>query len=186
MESLIQDKSRMYDFLPYVIDIANGMSYLHSLSIIHRDLKPSNIFLDHRNQVKIGDFGMSIEHKGEYLSGETGTYRWMAPEVIRHEHYSINADIYSFGIIFWQLITRHPKPYSEVSPIQAAFASTKGERPIIPPEIPNFLKHIITLCWDDDQFKRPSFANLCMSLNDYAHKTIMLADSTNSFHIYHD
>lgn len=104
--SLLTDTARYYEYLPLALDIANGMAYLHSRQVIHRDLKPSNVLLNLDHRAKISDFGMSVANPGEELTAETGTYRYMAPEVIRHESYSSNADVYSFGILLWQLITR--------------------------------------------------------------------------------
>jgi hypothetical protein len=104
--SLLSDNSRYYEYLPLALDIANGMAYLHSRQVIHRDLKPSNVLLTRDRRAKISDFGMSVANFGQELTAETGTYRYMAPEVIRHESYSSNADVYSFGIVLWQLITR--------------------------------------------------------------------------------
>jgi serine/threonine protein kinase len=104
--SLMSDTARYYEYLPLALDIANGMAYLHSRQVIHRDLKPSNVLLTRDRRAKISDFGMSVANQGQELTAETGTYRYMAPEVIRHESYSSNADVYSFGILLWQLITR--------------------------------------------------------------------------------
>jgi tRNA A-37 threonylcarbamoyl transferase component Bud32 len=104
---LLSENSRYYEYLPIALDIANGMAYLHSRQVIHRDLKPSNVLLTRDHRAKIADFGMSVANTGQELTAETGTYRYMAPEVIRHESYSSNADVYSFGILLWQLITRY-------------------------------------------------------------------------------
>lgn len=65
------------------MDIANAMAYLHSRNVIHRDLKPANILLTRDHRVKIADFGMSVANTGQELTAETGTYRYMAPEVRR-------------------------------------------------------------------------------------------------------
>lgn len=83
VHSLLSDSSRYYEYLPIALDVANGMAYLHSRNIIHRDLKPSNILLTRDHRAKICDFGMSIMNVGQELTAETGTYRYMAPEVIR-------------------------------------------------------------------------------------------------------
>lgn len=79
--SLLTDSSRYYEYLPIALDIANGMAYLHSRNVIHRDLKPSNILLTRDHRAKISDFGMSVANFGQELTAETGTYRYMAPEV---------------------------------------------------------------------------------------------------------
>jgi len=167
LSSLLSDTSRCYDYLPIAIDIANGMAYLHSKKIIHRDLKPSNILLTKENRAKICDFGMSLYYRGQELTAETGTYRWMAPEVIRHETYSSNADVYSFGVVLWQLITREI-PFATLTPIQTAYAVAEGQRPDIPSSIPKRLRQIITDCWNADSGKRPSFTYITMALADYA------------------
>jgi hypothetical protein len=165
--SLLSDMSRYYEYLPIALDIANGMAYLHSRNVIHRDLKPSNILLTRDHRAKIADFGMSVANAGQELTAETGTYRYMAPEVIRHESYSSNADVYSFGICLWQLITRQV-PFATLSPIQAAYAVAEGHRPPIPSATPRRLQEIIVACWDQDSCKRPSFTYIAMALADYA------------------
>jgi serine/threonine protein kinase len=165
--SLLSDTSRYYEYLPIALDIANGMAYLHSRNVIHRDLKPSNILLTRDHRAKISDFGMSVANTGQELTAETGTYRYMAPEVIRHEVYSSNADVYSFGIVLWQLITREV-PFATMTPIQAAFAVAGGRRPEIPLSTPPRLRALIEACWDQDSHKRPSFAWIGMELADYA------------------
>jgi serine/threonine protein kinase len=91
----------------------------------------------------------------------------MAPEVIRHESYSSNADVYSFAICLWQLITREV-PFASMTPIQAAFRVAQGDRPPIPESTPSRLKEIIVACWDHDSHKRPSFTWVAMALYDYA------------------
>mmetsp|Transcript_25594 Transcript_25594/g.36064 ORF Transcript_25594/g.36064 Transcript_25594/m.36064 type:complete len:1059 (-) Transcript_25594:73-3249(-) len=165
--SLLSDSTRFYEYLPIALDIANGMAYLHHLDIIHRDLKPSNVLLTRDHRAKIADFGMSVADTGQELTAETGTYRYMAPEVIRHESYSSNADVYSFGIVLWQLITREV-PFATMTPIQAAYAVAEGRRPEIPASCPEQLRDIISLCWDQDSQKRPSFTYIVMALADYA------------------
>ena len=115
----------------------------------------------------IADFGMSVANTGQELTAETGTYRYMAPEVIRHESYSSNADVYSFGILLWQLVTREI-PFARLTPIQAAFSVAQGTRPEIPDGTPSRLKEIIVACWDQDSHKRPSFTYIAMALADYA------------------
>ncbi len=158
-------ESESYDFLSIAQDISNGMAYLHSQNIIHRDLKPDNIFITQNDRAKVADFGLSIAHTGgEDLTGETGTYRWMAPEVIRHEKYSVASDVYSFGVLLWQLVTRNPCPFDSMQPIQTAFAVANGERPSIPEFVPEYIGRVIRACWDTDQLCRPSFTYVSIAL----------------------
>jgi serine/threonine protein kinase len=88
-------------------------------------------------------------------------------EVIRHESYSSNADVYSFGVCLWQLITREI-PFATMTPLQAAYAVGHGLRPEIPPSTPIRLEEIIRSCWDQDSHKRPSFTYIALALADYA------------------
>jgi len=144
------------------------MAYLHSKNIIHRDLKPGNVFITRDNKAKVADFGLSItDTGGEDLTGETGTYRWMAPEVIRHEKYSINSDTYSFGVILWQLATRNPRPFEDMQPVQTAYAVAHGARPEIPEYVPEYISRAIRACWDHDQLRRPPFAYVSIALAQF-------------------
>lgn len=99
----------------------------------------------------------------------------MAPEVIRHESYSSNADVYSFGIVLWQLITRS-LPFATMTPIQTAYAVAHGNRPEIPSSTPRELQKIIESCWNEDSQKRPSFTYIAMALADYACKAFSPAN----------
>jgi len=173
--TLLSDTMRCYEYLPIAMDVAHGMAYLHSRNVIHRDLKPENILLTSNNRAKVSDFGLSVTNRGQELTAETGTYRWMAPEVIRHESYSSNADVYSFGVVLWQLITRSV-PFVTMTPIQTAYAVAHGHRPEIPQSTPRELQKIIELSWHEDSQKRPSFTYIAMALADYACKAFSPAN----------
>lgn len=102
------------------LDCARGMTYLHCRSpqpVIHRDLKPNNLMIS-GPRLKIGDFGLSKTlsvrnrlpqdmSQAYNLTGETGSYRYMAPEVFRHEYYGTPVDVYAFSMIAYQMFQGH-------------------------------------------------------------------------------
>ena len=99
------------EVLRIALDVARGMDYLHRRHIVHRDLKAANLLIDGNGTVKIADFGVAkILDSVCCSTGETGTYRWMAPEVIEHKEYDHKVDVYSFGILLWELLTQEVIP----------------------------------------------------------------------------
>lgn len=104
------------------LDVARGMAYVHSQGVIHRDLKPENILFDQNWCPKIADFGVACDEACcDPLEEYAGTYRWMAPEMIKHKSYGRKVDVYSFGLLLWEMVTG-ALPYEHMTPVQAAFA----------------------------------------------------------------
>ncbi|KAK4750403.1 hypothetical protein SAY87_003885 [Trapa incisa] len=158
--------------LKLALDIAHGMQYLHSQGILHRDLKSENLLLglgDNSMCVKVADFGIScLESQCRSPRGFTSTYRWMAPEMIKDKHHTKKVDVYSFGIVLWELLTALT-PFDDMTPEQAAFAvCQKNARPPLPPECPAAFRHLITRCWSRNPNKRPHFDEIVSILEGYS------------------
>ncbi|CAH9103123.1 unnamed protein product [Cuscuta europaea] len=163
--------------LNFALDIARAMECLHANGIIHRDLKPDNLLLTaSQDSLKLADFGLAREETlTEMMTAETGTYRWMAPELYstvtlrqgEKKHYNNKVDVYSFGIVLWELLTNR-MPFEGMSNLQAAYAAAfKQERPILAEEIPPDLAFIIQSSWVEDPNMRPSFTQIIRMLNEY-------------------
>ncbi|KAL8234380.1 hypothetical protein R6Q59_020480 [Mikania micrantha] len=143
------------------IDISKGMNYLHQNNIIHRDLKAANLLMDEHDVVKVADFGVArVKAQTGVMTAETGTYRWMAPEVIEHKPYDHKADVFSFGVVLWELLTGKV-PYEYLTPLQAAVGVVqKGLRPTIPKNTPPKLAELLEKCWQQDPNLRPDFTEI--------------------------
>jgi len=150
------------------LDIARGMSYLHSQGILHRDLKSENILLGEDMSVKVADFGIScLESQCGSGKGFTGTYRWMAPEMIKEKHHTRKVDVYSFGIVMWEILTALV-PFNDMTPEQAAVAvALKNARPPLPASCPVAISHMIMQCWATNPDKRPQFDDIVAILESY-------------------
>ncbi|KAL6639361.1 hypothetical protein ACP70R_023091 [Stipagrostis hirtigluma subsp. patula] len=153
------------DVLRVASDVSKGMNYLHQINIIHRDLKTANLLMDDQ-VVKVADFGVArVKDQSGVMTAETGTYRWMAPEVIEHLPYDHRADVFSFGIVLWELLTGK-LPYEDMTPLQAAVAVVQKDlRPAIPADTHPMLVDLLQRCWQKDPALRPTFAEILDILN---------------------
>ncbi|KAF8406901.1 hypothetical protein HHK36_006022 [Tetracentron sinense] len=132
-------------------DVAKGMNYLHTShpTIVHRDLKSPNLLVDKNWVVKVCDFGLSRLKHNTFLSSKStaGTPEWMAPEVLRNEPSNEKCDVYSFGVILWELATLR-MPWSGMNPMQVVGAvGFQNRRLEIPEEVDPMVAEIIMSCW---------------------------------------
>uniref|UniRef100_UPI00358F959C mitogen-activated protein kinase kinase kinase 13-like isoform X1 n=1 Tax=Myxine glutinosa TaxID=7769 RepID=UPI00358F959C len=159
--------------------IASGMHYLHLHKIIHRDLKSPNVLVTEQDMVKISDFGTSKElnDKSTKMSF-AGTVAWMAPEVIRNEPVSEKVDIWSFGVVLWELLTGEV-PYKDVdsSAIIWGVGSNSLHLPV-PSTCPDGFKLLLRQCWMSKPRNRPSFRQVLLHLDIAAADVLSTAQET--------
>ncbi|XP_027123264.1 serine/threonine-protein kinase 52-like [Coffea arabica] len=139
------------------LDLARGLSYLHSQKIVHRDVKTENMLLDKTRTVKIADFGVArVEASNPNdMTGETGTLGYMAPEVLNGNPYNRKCDVYSFGICLWEIYCCD-MPYPDLSFSEVTSAVVRQNlRPEIPRCCPSSLANVMKRCWDANPDKRP-------------------------------
>ncbi|OVA01396.1 Protein kinase domain [Macleaya cordata] len=145
-------------------DICRGLMCIHRMKIVHRDLKSANCLVNKHWVVKICDFGLSRVMTDTHIrdSSSAGTPEWMAPELIRNEPFTEKCDVFSLGVIMWELCTLN-RPWEGVPPMQVVYAvANEGSRLEIP-EGP--LGKLIQDCWAEPD-DRPSCEEILSRLLD--------------------
>ncbi|XP_076225107.1 mitogen-activated protein kinase kinase kinase 13 wallenda isoform X5 [Nomia melanderi] len=141
--------------------IAAGMAYLHAHKIIHRDLKSPNVLIGQGEVVKISDFGTSREwNEISTRMSFAGTVAWMAPEIIRNEPCSEKVDIWSYGVVLWELLSGEI-PYKDVD--SSAIIWGVGNNSLhlpIPASCPEGYRLLVKQCWAAKPRNRPSFKHI--------------------------
>lgn len=149
------------------LDVARSVNYLHCFPtpLLHRDLKSLNVLLDNNLTAKLADFGWA-RIKETVMTGRIGTYQWMAPEVIASSRYTEKADVYSFGIIMWEIAARKPPYYGiDVSEVAHRVVHQNYRPPIKDGDAPYSWIGLMKRCWQRDSSKRPSFQQIMNELN---------------------
>ncbi|RWS26289.1 mitogen-activated protein kinase kinase kinase 7-like isoform X1 [Leptotrombidium deliense] len=152
----------------WCLQCASGVAYLHSIKpkpIVHRDLKTPNLLLfNHGTVVKICDLGTATDITTNMTSNR-GTVAWMAPEVFQSQSYTESCDVYSWGVILWQVLSRQI-PYENKTSYQIMWAVHVGERPPPIKNCPKPFDSLISRCWSQLPEERPSIAEVekCMRL----------------------
>ncbi|KAM9707868.1 mitogen-activated protein kinase kinase kinase 7-like [Menidia menidia] len=150
--------------MSWCLQCAEGVAYLHAMkpkALIHRDLKPPNLLLVARGTVlKICDFGTACDIQ-TYMTNNKGSAAWMAPEVFEGSSYSEKCDVFSWGIILWEVLTRK-KPFDEIggSAFCIMWAVHRGTRPPLIRDLPSPIETLMTRCWDKEPSHRPPMSEV--------------------------
>lgn len=157
-------------------DLAIALRYLHSevhskALIIHRDLKPENLGLAPDGSLKLFDFGLcrcvkqrSSDSQVYEMTGNTGSLRYMAPEVVLGKPYTEKVDVYSFGMIMWTF-ARNKSPFKGFDrAMHRARVVMEGERPKMDTDWPADFVILLEACWHQDSEQRPPFTAITVQL----------------------
>lgn len=154
------------ELLGMCTDAAAGMAYLESKNCIHRDLAARNCLVGKNNIVKISDFGMSREEE-EYIVSDGMKQipiKWTAPEALNFGKYTSVCDVWSYGILAWEIYSLGASPYCGMSNSRARELIDTGYRLPAPEKVPDTVYQLMLRCWEYNPDKRPTFQEVHQTL----------------------
>uniref|UniRef100_U3IJT1 Vascular endothelial growth factor receptor 3 n=1 Tax=Anas platyrhynchos platyrhynchos TaxID=8840 RepID=U3IJT1_ANAPP len=177
VDDLWQSPLTMEDLICYSFQVARGMEFLASRKCIHRDLAARNILLSENNVVKICDFGLArdIYKDPDYVRKGSARLplKWMAPESIFDKVYTTQSDVWSFGVLLWEIFSLGASPYPGVQ-INEEFCQRlkDGTRMRAPEYATAEIYRIMLSCWHGDPKERPTFSDLVEILGNLLQENV--------------
>uniref|UniRef100_A0A3Q4I330 Tyrosine-protein kinase n=1 Tax=Neolamprologus brichardi TaxID=32507 RepID=A0A3Q4I330_NEOBR len=145
------------------LDVSEGMAYLEMSNFIHRDLAARNCLVSKNNEVKVSDFGMTrFVLDDQYTSSQCSKFpvKWSAPEVIRYCKFSTKSDVWSFGVLMWEVYNEGRLPYENRTNAEVVDSLNAGLRLLKPRLAPDSVHLLMEWCWKEKPDDRPTFGLL--------------------------
>ncbi|XP_047188815.1 ephrin type-A receptor 2a isoform X2 [Scophthalmus maximus] len=154
-----------YQLVGMLRGIAAGMKYLSDMSYVHRDLAARNVLVNSNLECKVSDFGLSRvledDAEGTYTTrGGKIPIRWTAPEAIAYRKFASASDVWSFGIVMWEVMAFGERPYWDMSNHEVMKAINEAFRLPAPMDCPSAIYQLMLQCWQHDRSKRPRFSDI--------------------------
>ncbi|KAM3621771.1 uncharacterized protein V6R79_015758 [Siganus canaliculatus] len=154
-----------YQLVGMLRGIAAGMKYLSDMNYVHRDLAARNVLVNSNLECKVSDFGLSRvledDAEGTYTTrGGKIPIRWTAPEAIAYRKFTSASDVWSFGIVMWEVMAFGERPYWDMSNHEVMKAINEAFRLPAPMDCPSAINQLMLQCWQHDRSKRPRFIDI--------------------------
>mmetsp|Transcript_27391 Transcript_27391/g.46287 ORF Transcript_27391/g.46287 Transcript_27391/m.46287 type:complete len:680 (-) Transcript_27391:7292-9331(-) len=154
----------------WALEAAHGVHHLHQEQVIHRDLATRNLLLDDSFHVRVADFGFSRTKEAGASKGftqsELGPVKWTAPEAMRQKLYSTQSDVFSFGVMLYELFAQIP-PWAGYDSVEVVLQVCSGGRILVPDTVPPYISELIKCCWAQESSERPVFPDIIQALSHY-------------------
>jgi len=158
----LRSRGRQYvtrkDQIGFAVDTCTGMAYLESKGVVHRDLAARNVLLSEEGQAKVADFGLASTVDSTIDSGKL-PIKWTAPEALKHSQFSNKSDMWSFGILLWEIYSFGRVPYPRIPLGEVVKHVEKGYQMEAPEGCPQPVYKIMKDAWELDPEKRPTFSS---------------------------
>ncbi|XP_077988655.1 tyrosine-protein kinase CSK-like [Glandiceps talaboti] len=159
------------DQLLFASHVCAGMTYLENKNLVHRDLAARNVLISDDGVAKVSDFGLARE-ESFIVEGGKVPIKWTAPEALRQAKFSTKSDVWSYGILLWELYSFGRVPYPRVPLTEVTAHIERGYRMEPPEGCPNQIHRIMLKCWDLDPNLRPTFKELSKELQTIGAVTV--------------
>lgn len=155
----------------FATDTCAGMSYLESNNLVHRDLAARNVLVHEDGTAKVSDFGLA---KYEEFNQEGGRFpiKWTAPEALRHNEFSSRSDMWSFGVLLWEIYSFGRVPYPRIPLVDVVRHVERGYRMEAPEGCPPEVYRIMNQTWKLNPHERPLFREVLEMLNNLRATTV--------------